>query len=70
MAFFAIFPAKVINKFAPHRKSKLPKMGVRNQLQPDVFFCGVAVSIAGGYTFSFMQIFWMWPSPMMGAWAS
>ena len=37
MAFFAIFPAKVINKFAPHRKSKLLKMGVRNQLQPDVF---------------------------------
>ena len=70
MAFFAIFPAKVINKFASHRKSKLPKDGRLKSIATRCFFCGVAVSIAGGYTFSFIQIFWIWPSPMMGAWAS
>ena len=70
MAFFAIFPAKVINKFGHTANPSCLKMVVRNQLQPDVFFCAVAVSIAGGYTFSFMQIFRIWPSPMMGAWAS
>ena len=38
MAFFAIFPAKVINKFASHRKSKLPDDGRSKSIATRCFF--------------------------------
>ena len=38
MAFFAILPAKVINKFAPHRKFKLPDDGRLKSIATRCFF--------------------------------